>query len=358
MITQGLVKLGLLKGKVAALIKDRGVPAVFQSSHRSLAGPRRARCRRLQSRRRVAGAGARAWCSPSSPASTFGRRRAYPKEFWNIGIRIEDEVLVTDGAAGGADGGAREDAGRDRGAGAGGLMQSAAIPSFDIAIVGGGMVGASLAVALAPLGLEVALHRGDSARFRRRSPASMSAPRRLSNGSRRILETTRRMGRRSSASATRSARSMSRIRAASALRASMRPNRVSPPWAMWCRIARWAAALWARLHDSPERSGLLSCAKCPGVTAHGERLDRIWRSPRPAARRQPRYQAGRRGRRRAIGGARALSGSRRSAATMSKPPSSPRCCRSDSTITWRTRDSPTAGRWRCCRSTAVDAPWY
>ena len=39
--------------------------------------------------------------------------------------------------------------------------------TFDIAIVGGGMVGASLAVALAPLGLRVALHRGDSARFRR-----------------------------------------------------------------------------------------------------------------------------------------------------------------------------------------------
>ena len=37
------------------------------------------------------------------------------------------------------------------------LMQSAAIPSFDITIVGGGMVGASLAVALAPLGLKVAL---------------------------------------------------------------------------------------------------------------------------------------------------------------------------------------------------------
>jgi 2-octaprenyl-6-methoxyphenol hydroxylase len=67
-------------------------------------------------------------------------------------------------------------------------MQSAAIPSFDITIVGGGMVGASLAVALAPLGLKVALLEAiphDSAvqpSFDERTTA-------LSNGSRRILET-------------------------------------------------------------------------------------------------------------------------------------------------------------------------
>jgi 2-octaprenyl-6-methoxyphenol hydroxylase len=59
---------------------------------------------------------------------------------------------------------------------------------FDIAIVGGGMVGASLAVALAPLGLKVALIEAfahDSAvqpSFDERTTA-------LSNGSRRILET-------------------------------------------------------------------------------------------------------------------------------------------------------------------------
>ena len=43
-----------------------------------------------------------------------------PKEFWNIGVRIEDEVLVTDGAPEVLTGGAREDPGGDRGAGAGG----------------------------------------------------------------------------------------------------------------------------------------------------------------------------------------------------------------------------------------------
>ena len=42
-----------------------------------------------------------------------------PKEFWNIGIRIEDEVLVTARCSRGADGGARENPGSHRGAGAG-----------------------------------------------------------------------------------------------------------------------------------------------------------------------------------------------------------------------------------------------
>ena len=60
--------------------------------------------------------------------------------------------------------------------------------AFDIAIVGGGMVGASLAVALAPLGLKVALVEA----FAHDSAAQPSFDERttaLSNGSRRILET-------------------------------------------------------------------------------------------------------------------------------------------------------------------------
>ena len=42
-ITQGLVKLGLLKGRVPALIKSRRLPALLHASHRPLARPRRAR---------------------------------------------------------------------------------------------------------------------------------------------------------------------------------------------------------------------------------------------------------------------------------------------------------------------------
>ena len=61
-------------------------------------------------------------------------------------------------------------------------------PAFDIAIVGGGMVGASLAVALAPLGLKVALVEA----FAHDSAAQPSFDERttaLSNGSCRILRT-------------------------------------------------------------------------------------------------------------------------------------------------------------------------
>ena len=56
-VTQGLVKLGLLKGS-PPIDQGPGVPAVFQSPHRALARARRARCGRLQSGRRMAGAGA------------------------------------------------------------------------------------------------------------------------------------------------------------------------------------------------------------------------------------------------------------------------------------------------------------
>jgi 2-octaprenyl-6-methoxyphenol hydroxylase len=68
------------------------------------------------------------------------------------------------------------------------MARQATTQPFDITIVGGGMVGASLAVALAPLGLKVALveavPQGNAAQpsFDERSTA-------LSNGSRRILET-------------------------------------------------------------------------------------------------------------------------------------------------------------------------
>jgi 2-octaprenyl-6-methoxyphenol hydroxylase len=68
------------------------------------------------------------------------------------------------------------------------MTAQATSPVLDVAVVGGGMVGASLAVALAPLGLKVALVEAvahDSASqssFDERTTA-------LSNGSRRILET-------------------------------------------------------------------------------------------------------------------------------------------------------------------------
>ena len=141
-----------------------------------------------------------------------------PKEFWNIGIRIEDEVLVTAHAA---------------------EVLTAALEktpeaiealvqmtqTFDIAIVGGGMVGASLAVALAPLGLEVALDRSDRARFSVAAElrrAHHGAVERQPPDSRDSGGVARSQDRRP----RRYARSTSRIRAVSALRASMPRSRV------------------------------------------------------------------------------------------------------------------------------------
>jgi 2-octaprenyl-6-methoxyphenol hydroxylase len=68
------------------------------------------------------------------------------------------------------------------------MTAAAMTQAFDIAIVGGGMVGASLAAALAPLGLKVALIEAvphDSAS----QPSFDERTTALSNGSRRILET-------------------------------------------------------------------------------------------------------------------------------------------------------------------------
>jgi 2-octaprenyl-6-methoxyphenol hydroxylase len=68
------------------------------------------------------------------------------------------------------------------------MTAQATSPAFDVAVVGGGMVGASLAVALAPLGLKVAVVEAvahDSAS----QPSFDERTTALSNGSRRILET-------------------------------------------------------------------------------------------------------------------------------------------------------------------------
>jgi 2-octaprenyl-6-methoxyphenol hydroxylase len=68
------------------------------------------------------------------------------------------------------------------------MMRSAITQPVDVAIVGGGMVGASLGAALAPLGLKVALVEAiahDSAS----QPSFDERTTALSNGSRRILET-------------------------------------------------------------------------------------------------------------------------------------------------------------------------
>ncbi len=97
-ITQGLVKLGLLKGKVAALIKEQAYLQFFchRTGHWLGLDVHDVGDYKVGGEWRVLEPGMVLTVEPGiyiRPSSKI------PKEFWNIGIRIEDEVLVTAAAA-------------------------------------------------------------------------------------------------------------------------------------------------------------------------------------------------------------------------------------------------------------------
>jgi len=97
-ITQGLVKLGLLKGKVAALIKDQEYQQFFshRTGHWLGLDVHDVGDYKVGGEWRVLEPGMVLTVEPGIYIRPSPR---VPKEFWNIGIRIEDEVLVTTGAA-------------------------------------------------------------------------------------------------------------------------------------------------------------------------------------------------------------------------------------------------------------------
>ena len=88
---------------------------------------------------RVADAGARAWCSPSSSGRYIRPADNVPEHFWNIGVRIEDDVLVTAKRPREPDRGRAQDRCRRRS----GLPAVASEPRrmHDVVIVGAGPVG-------------------------------------------------------------------------------------------------------------------------------------------------------------------------------------------------------------------------
>ena len=98
MITHGLVKLGLLKGKVAALIKEQAYLQFFghRTGHWLGLDVHDVGDYKVGGEWRVLEPGMVLTIEPGIYIRPAPR---VPKEFWNIGVRIEDEVLVTAGAA-------------------------------------------------------------------------------------------------------------------------------------------------------------------------------------------------------------------------------------------------------------------
>jgi Xaa-Pro aminopeptidase len=97
-ITQGLVKLGLLKGAVARLIKDKAYVPFFghRTGHWLGIDVHDVGDYKVGGEWRVLEAGMALTVEPGIYIRPSPR---VPKEFWNIGIRIEDDVLVTNGIA-------------------------------------------------------------------------------------------------------------------------------------------------------------------------------------------------------------------------------------------------------------------
>jgi Xaa-Pro aminopeptidase len=96
-ITQGLVKLGLLKGPLGRLIKERAYQPFFphRTGHWLGIDVHDVGDYRVGGEWRELEAG---MALTVEPGIYIRPARGVPKEFWNIGIRIEDDVLVTKGA--------------------------------------------------------------------------------------------------------------------------------------------------------------------------------------------------------------------------------------------------------------------
>jgi len=93
-VTQGLVRLGLLKGRVARLIKERAYLEFFnhRTGHWLGIDVHDVGDYKVGGEWRVLEAGMTLTVEPGIYIRPSAK---IPKEFWNIGIRIEDDVLVT-----------------------------------------------------------------------------------------------------------------------------------------------------------------------------------------------------------------------------------------------------------------------
>jgi Xaa-Pro aminopeptidase len=97
-VTQGLIKLGLLRGSVARLVKERAYETFFnhRTGHWLGLDVHDVGDYKVGGEWRVLEPG---MALTVEPGIYIRPSAQVPKEFWNIGIRIEDEVLVTRAAA-------------------------------------------------------------------------------------------------------------------------------------------------------------------------------------------------------------------------------------------------------------------
>ena len=95
-MTQGLCKLGLLKGKPAQLVKDRAYLEFFKhrTGHWLGLDVHDVGDYQVGGEWRLLEPGMALTVEPGIYIRPSAK---VPKEFWNIGVRIEDDVLVTAG---------------------------------------------------------------------------------------------------------------------------------------------------------------------------------------------------------------------------------------------------------------------
>ena len=99
-LAQGMIDFELAARAAWTEVVETGrLQAILHAPHRPLARAGRARRGRIQTRRRMALACRRAWCSRSSRVVTSGRAQGVPERFAGIGVRIEDDVAVTEAGA-------------------------------------------------------------------------------------------------------------------------------------------------------------------------------------------------------------------------------------------------------------------
>ena len=174
-LAQGYIDLGLCKGTLDEVLESGSYKQFYMHRAGHWLGMDVHDAGAVPGQGRVAEAACPAWCSPSSPAPTSAPPTTCRSTFWNIGVRIEDDVLVTADGPREPDGGDAEDGGGRRSG-----LRAVERAMHDVVIVGAGPVGGTLALAIA-----------DARSRRRRARRARAAARRCAATARSRCRTAR-----------------------------------------------------------------------------------------------------------------------------------------------------------------------